>query len=104
MILSASRRTDIPTYYAEWLLSRLNEGYVFVRNPMNTKQVSRIPINPDVVDCIVFWSKNPRPLMPNLDRIDALGYPYYFQFTLTPYDQRRRSSCLAYGSGKRGWS
>lgn len=87
MILSASRRTDIPTYYAEWLLNRLNEGFVFVRNPMNANQVSRIPINPDVVDCIVFWSKNPRPLMPYLDQIDAFGYPYYFQFTLTPYDQ-----------------
>jgi hypothetical protein len=62
MILSASRRTDIPTYYAEWLLNRLNEGFVFVRNPMNAHQVSRISINPDVVDCIVFWSKNPRPL------------------------------------------
>lgn len=87
MILSASRRTDIPTYYAEWLLNRLNEGFVFVRNPMNAHQVSRISINPDVVDCIVFWSKNPRPLMQYLDRIDTFGYPYYFQFTLTPYDQ-----------------
>lgn len=83
MIISASRRTDIPAYYADWFFRRLEEGYVLVRNPMNPHRVSRIALTPDVVDGFVFWTKNPLPMM---DRLDALeNYPYYVQFTLTPY-------------------
>ena len=59
MIISASRRTDIPAFYSDWFFKRLQEGYVLVRNPMNCHQVSKIILNPDVVDCIVFWTKNP---------------------------------------------
>jgi hypothetical protein len=58
MILSASRRTDIPTYHGEWFMNRLREGYVLTRNPMNHSQIHRLPLSPDVVDCIVFWTKN----------------------------------------------
>jgi hypothetical protein len=87
MILSASRRTDIPAYYSEWFMNRIDAGFVFVRNPMNEGQVSRIELDPGVVDCIVFWTRDPQPLMDRLDRLDALGYRYYFQITLTPYDR-----------------
>lgn len=59
MILSVSRRTDIPAFYSEWFFNRLREGYIDVRNPMNIHQVSRVKITPDVIDCIVFWTKNP---------------------------------------------
>lgn len=84
MIISASRRTDIPAFYSDWFLNRIKEGFVDVRNPMNYHQVSRISLSPDVIDCIVFWSKNPKPM---LDRLDELkDYKYYFQFTITPYD------------------
>lgn len=56
-----------------------------VRNPMNYHQVSKIDLSPEVVDGIVFWTKNPGPM---LDRLDELrNYPYYFQFTLTSYGQ-----------------
>lgn len=83
MILSVSRRTDIPNYYSEWFINRLKAGFVYVRNPMNAHQISRIDITPEVVDCIVFWTKNPKPM---IDRLDELaGYDYYFQFTLTGY-------------------
>ena len=83
MILSVSRRTDIPNYYSEWFFQRIKEGYVYVRNPMNMHQVSKIVISPEVVDCIVFWTKNPEPM---IDRLDELAsYQYYFQFTLTGY-------------------
>jgi len=83
MILSASRRTDIPNYYSEWFLNRIKEGFLYVRNPMNIHQVSKINLSPEVVDCIVFWTKNPKPM---LDRIGELSaYKYYFQFTLTGY-------------------
>lgn len=85
MILSASRRTDIPCYYGEWFMNRIREGYVCVRNPMNHRQISRIDIRPSVVDCIVFWTKNPVSLLPFLEELNGRGYRYYFQFTLTPY-------------------
>ena len=83
MIISASRRTDIPSYYSEWFYNRIKEGYVCVRNPMNIHQISKIDLSPDVVDGIVFWTKNSIPM---IDRISELEkYTYYFQFTLNAY-------------------
>lgn len=87
MILSASRRTDIPAFYSDWFLNRLKEGYALVRNPMNYHQVSKVKLTPENVDCIVFWTKNPSRLLEKLPEIDTLGYHYYFQFTLNPYDR-----------------
>ncbi len=85
MIISASRRTDIPAFYSDWFFNRINEGFLYVRNPMNIYQVSKIKLTPDVVDFIVFWTKNPTPM---IDRLDELkDYPYYFQFTVTSYSQ-----------------
>ena len=86
MIISASRRTDIPAFYSEWFFNRLEEGVVYTQNPINRKQISKITLSPSVVDCIVFWTKNPASMLAGLDRLDAWGYDYYFQFTLTPYD------------------
>ena len=83
MILSVSRRTDIPNYYTEWFMNRIKEGYLYVRNPMNAHQISKIILSPEVIDCIVFWTKNPEPLLQRLDELNA--YQYYFQFTLTGY-------------------
>lgn len=83
MILSVSRRTDIPNYYSEWFFNRIKEGFVYVRNPMSAHQVSRIDISPEVVDCIVFWTKNPEPMINRLSELAE--YKYYFQFTLTGY-------------------
>lgn len=83
MLISASRRTDIPTYYAPWFRRRIEAGYVLVRNPRDPRQVSRIDLRPEVVDGIVFWTKNPIPLLPELDALRA--YCYVFQFTLTAY-------------------
>ncbi|WMJ87355.1 DUF1848 domain-containing protein [Anaerocolumna sp. MB42-C2] len=91
MIISASRRTDIPAFYSEWFMNRLKEGYVLTRNPMNHSQVSKIILSPDVVDCIVFWTKDPKNILDKLPVIDNLGYQYYFQFTLTPYNQEIES-------------
>ncbi len=83
MILSASRRTDIPAFYSKWFLKRLEEGSIFVRNPMNRHQVSSIVLSPSVIDCIVFWTKDPAAM---LDKLDLLSdYHYYFQITLNAY-------------------
>ena len=83
MIISASRRTDIPSFYSDWMFNRLKEGYVCVRNPMNIHQISQISLSPDVVDGIVFWTKNPTPMLERIHELDK--YTYYFQFTLNSY-------------------
>ncbi len=83
MILSVSRRTDIPAFYSEWFINRIREGFLYVRNPMNQHQISRIALSPETVECIVFWTKNPAGLMEMLK--DLKDYTYYFQFTLTGY-------------------
>lgn len=83
MILSVSRRTDIPAFYSDWFFNRLKAGYVCVRNPMYPETVSKILLNQDVIDCIVFWTKNAKPMFDRLDELN--GYKYYFQYTLNPY-------------------
>lgn len=86
MILSVSRRTDIPAFYTEWFLNRLRDQYVLVRNPMNYHQVSNVSLKPDVVDFIVFWTKNASPLLPYISDI-AVKYPFYFQYTMNAYEK-----------------
>lgn len=83
MILSVSRRTDVPAFFSEWFFNRLKEGYVLTRNPMNFHQVSRISLSPEATEGIVFWTKDPSPMLPRLDEL--AGYSYYFHFTLNPY-------------------
>ena len=85
MIISASRRTDIPAIYFDWFCQRLREGHVDVVNQFNRKQVSRISLWPEAVDCIVFWTKDPSPMLECLDELD--GYSYYVQVSITPYDR-----------------
>ena len=85
MIISASRRTDIPAFYAEWFVNRIKEEYVLVRSLVRRNQVRKIDLSPNVVDGIVFWTKNPEPMLKHLSKLDK--YPYYFQITLTGYDR-----------------
>lgn len=85
MILSASRRTDIPALYPAWIVNRLRAGEILVVNPYNRRKVTRLRFTPESVDCIVFWTKNPEPLIPYLREIDEMGYRYCFQMTVTDY-------------------
>jgi hypothetical protein len=82
MIISVSRRTDIPAFYSQWFINRIREGYCKVPNPFNTNQVSTISLKLENVDVIVFWTRNPQPLIPYLQELDQRGYHYYFQFTV----------------------
>ena len=85
MIISASRRTDIPSYYSDWFFRRMEAGFVCTRNPLNPKQVSRISLAQDVVEGIVFCTKNPTPM---LDKLHLLNnYPFYFQLSLNTDDK-----------------
>lgn len=82
-IISASRSTDIPAFYAEWFMRRLREGYVRWRNPFNQQDFC---IDLRAAGGIVFWTKNARPLLPYLEEIHDRGYDFYFQFTVNDYE------------------
>ena len=99
MIISASRRTDIPAFYAKWFMNRIRAGYCAVPNPFNRKQISHISLKPEDVDVIVFWTRNPRPMFPYLKELENHGYRYYFLYTvlanprtLDPSSPRLRTS------------
>lgn len=84
IIISASRSTDIPAYYAKWFIKRLKAGYCIWYNPFNQQ-----PIYVSFKNCkvVVFWTKNPEPLIPLLNVLDEMGIHYYFQFTLNDYEK-----------------
>ncbi len=84
-ILSASRETDIPAFYSDWLVSRLREGWCEWKNMYNG---SIREVSFDKTRMIVFRSKNPKPLLERLDEVESLGFrQYYFQFTLNDYER-----------------
>lgn len=83
MIVSVSRRSDIPAFYSEWFFNRLKAGFVHVPNPCNSRSLREVPLNKEAVDCFVFWSKNPAPMLSRL--AELRDYAFYFQFTLNPY-------------------
>ena len=83
MIINTGQRTDIPAFYADWFANRLKEGFVCVRNPYNPNQVSRYRLDPEVVDCIAFCTKNPAPMFPYMDLLK--NYGQYWYVTITPY-------------------
>ena len=63
MIIQTGMRTDIPAFYSEWLMNRIQEGFVLVRNPYNPTQVTKYSLSPEVVDLIAFCTKNPAPML-----------------------------------------
>jgi len=85
MIVCASRRTDIPAFHSEWLMNRLRAGSVLVRNPVSRNVVYRVSLAREDVDCIVFITKDPRPMVPHMKEIASMGHMSLFQVTLTPY-------------------
>ncbi len=87
MILSASRRTDLPALYGPWLLGRLEAGEVLIPQPYRARHAARLLFSPQTVDAIVFWTKNPIPFLPLLGEVEALGYrDFLFQYTITALD------------------
>lgn len=84
LIISASRATDIPAFYNEWFFNRLRKGYLKWINPFNGK-ASNISFQKTRV--IVFWTKNPSPIIPYLQILDELNIGYYFLFTLNDYEK-----------------
>jgi hypothetical protein len=85
MIVSASRRSDIPAFHGGWFMESLRQGEVVVRNPFRPAQAKTISLKKQDVDAFVFWSRDPRPFMEYLPEIERRGYPYYFLITVTRY-------------------
>ena len=83
MIIQTGMRTDIPAFYSKWFLNRIKEGYVLVRNPYDLQSVTRYSLSPDVVDLIAFCTKNPAPMLPEMDALKDYGQ--YWFVTITPY-------------------
>ena len=83
IILSASRRTDIPAFYLPWFMQQLKKGYFDIQNPFN-RQIRRVQALPDDIYAIVFWSKNYGPFLTSQtgQRLTQKGYKLYFNFTL----------------------
>jgi hypothetical protein len=86
MIISASRRTDIPAFFGKWFIDSIKKGIIEVKNPYNVNIKKTVSLLPYDVDCIVFWTKNAIPFMKYLPVIDDLGYNYYFLYTITAYN------------------
>lgn len=83
MIINTGMRTDIPAFYSEWFANRLKAGYVLVRNPYNSKLVTKYVLNRETVDCIGFCTKNPAPMFSYMELLR--GYGQYWFVTITPY-------------------
>lgn len=83
-VISCSRRTDVPAFYSTWLIERLRVGYCHVINPFGG-QVYRVALKPEDCIAIVFWTRNPGPLLASLEELDARGYRYYFHYTILGY-------------------
>lgn len=81
-VISASRRTDLPAFYADWFMGRVRAGRVAYRNPFCGSRYA-VSLRPADVHSIVFWSKDFRPLMPYLDDLASRGFDFYFHFTIT---------------------
>lgn len=82
MIISASRRTDIPAFYSTWLMNRIQAGYCTIPHPYYKTPVSSVSLRPEDVDLIVFWTRHPAPLISKLEELTQRGYRYYFQYTV----------------------
>lgn len=91
VIVSASRSTDIPAFYSDWLISRIKAGYVKWRNPFSGKHTN---VSFEKARLFVFWTKNPDPMLDNLTYFDNKGFNYYFQYTLNDYEEEQWESGL----------
>ncbi len=92
MIISASRRTDIPAFYTPWFMNRVKAGFLSTRNPFNANQISRISLRPEDVEAIVFWTRNAEKIIEHLPELDDRGFKYYFQYTITGYPRSLEKS------------
>jgi hypothetical protein len=95
MIISASYKTDIPTFYGEWFMNRLQAGYCKMVNPYS-QQVYRVDLTPENIDGFVFWTKNIGPFLKHLPEVHKMGYPFIVQHTITGYPRELEYRVINY--------
>ncbi len=91
MIISASYKTDIPTFYGEWFRNRLQAGFCRMMNPYNRNQRYRVSLEPGDVDGFVFWTKNIGPFAEVLAEVHERGFPFVVQHTINAYPRALES-------------
>lgn len=99
MIVSASRRTDIPARYLDWLMGRMAAGYCLVRSPYDASSLRRVSLDPAEVECIVFWTRAPRGLASRAREIERMGFRFYAHVTLNAYPRAVEPGCLGVEAG-----
>ncbi|WP_407393333.1 DUF1848 domain-containing protein [Methanobrevibacter sp.] len=82
MIINTGSRTDIPAFFSKWFLNRIDEGFVCTRNPYND-DIYKYPLDSKIIDCLCFCTKNPKPLLNNIDKLD--DFNQFWFVTITPY-------------------
>jgi len=98
MIVSVSRRCDIPQHSFDWFMARLDAGFCEVVNPYNRHQIRRVSLVPrrdngtDGVDVLVFWTRNPRHILAHAEELTQRGFPFYVMVTITGYPKELEPS------------
>src|SRR5438067_13702975 len=95
MIISASYKTDIPTFYGEWFMNRLRAGYCKMVNPYG-RQVYTVALSIEHVDGFVFWTKNIGPFLKYLPEVKKRNYPFIVQHTINGYPSSLESKVINY--------
>lgn len=86
-VISASRRTDLPAFYWPWFMNRIRAGYCHWVNPFRADQVFRVSMGPEDIAGIVFWTRDARPMLPEIARLREAGYAFYVHYTINGYSR-----------------
>ena len=81
-IISISRRTDVPAFYGDWFMRRLEAGVAGWENPFGGQRYL-VSLRREDVLCLAFWSKNYRPFLPHLRQLTEQGWPCFLNYTIT---------------------
>ena len=84
MLINTGSRTDIPAFYYKWFLNRIDEGFVYSKNPYNN-DIYSYPLDSNIIDCLCFCTKNPSHLVKRLGRLDE--FRQFWFVTITPYEK-----------------
>ena len=95
MIISASRRTDIPAFYSDWFMNQIEDHCFLTKNPYNGT-IYKHDVSPELVDCIVFWTRNASKMLKkgHFHKLKKMGYNFYFQYTITGFDKSLEKNTL----------
>jgi hypothetical protein len=93
MVISASRRCDIPRFAFGWFMERLDAGFVEVENPFNPRQIKQVSLLPpsaesppaESAELFAFWTRDPFAILECAEELERRGYGFYVMTTLNSY-------------------